>query len=508
MPRVSLDAAVTASRAAHGDLLPSLDVLAAALACYGLTGRRTQPNWNEDSRRKLQTQNAVWARPTPSGGGMYPAETYLVTGNDATLPAGVYHYATAHHGLDRLAVGSHVEELAQASGVAAGMYLVASLRFWKNAFKYNSFSYHVVTQDIGALLASWRLVLGAHGIAVEPLLWFDEAAVSDLIGIDGVAEAPFVVVPLGPIAQAKDVTTPGTRATPLEPLIRRDTRRSEPHQVWEKSRRVRSFPLVEEVHAATLVGSLPRPGPADAVAGALHAVTSDDGSTVVTLPAATSQDGDLDLTSSLGARRSSFGALSASRPLDPADLGWMLAMTNRLAGTGTDVAPAPRAHPWIRLRIIANQVDGLEQGGYVYDGHRHRLSDARPVDGAELQRYYALTNYNLREAAVVVVVTGQLKPLVRTYGGRGYRMLSIEVGQSAQALYLAAAARGLGVGAVLGIDNLAVDAMLGIDGTDETSMLFILLGHERGPRAGYDHAIRYPARAHTDSPSKGAVSHD
>ena len=61
---------------------------------------------------------------------------------------------------------------------SAGLYLVATLRFWKNAFKYNSFSYHVVTQDVGALLASWRLVLAAAGLAVEPVLWFDEAPIS------------------------------------------------------------------------------------------------------------------------------------------------------------------------------------------------------------------------------------------------------------------------------------------------------------------------------------------
>jgi SagB-type dehydrogenase family enzyme len=89
--------------------------------------------------------------------------------------------------------------------------------------------------------------------------------------------------------------------------------------------------------------------------------------------------------------------------------------------------------------------------------------------------------------AAVLVITGRLEALVATYGARGYRMLSVEVGQAAQTTYLSATARGLGVGAVLGIDNLAVDEFLGVDGTDERSMLFILLGHERGGRAGYDH---------------------
>src|SRR5690606_37808146 len=155
--------------------VPSLEVLASMLGCNGLVGRRTEPNWNDDSHAKLRADQAVWARPTASGGGMYPTENYLVVGTAGPLPPAVYHYDTAHHSLDRLHVGDHCTALAAATGVRAGLYAVITLRFWKNAFKYNSFSYHVVTQDAGALLASWRLVLAASGTPVEPVLWFDES---------------------------------------------------------------------------------------------------------------------------------------------------------------------------------------------------------------------------------------------------------------------------------------------------------------------------------------------
>ncbi|WP_246219996.1 SagB family peptide dehydrogenase [Phytoactinopolyspora halotolerans] len=497
LPPTDMNSAARRAAAPPGDTMPDLATLAAALGCYSLTGRRTEPNWNEDSSRKLASQSAVWSRPTPSGGGMYPAESYLVVGDDGPLPAGLYHYATAQHSLDRLAVGSRCAELTRATGVAAQLYLVGSLRFWKNAFKYNSFSYHVVTQDMGALLGSWRLVLAAHGLAVEPLLWFDEDLVSGAIEVDGQTEAPFVVLPLGAHRPVTDDETdgetdhkavdetgdePSTRLLPLS--------RGEPHRVWERSARVRTFPLVEEVHAAALVGDEPRPEPGVASAGAIAPAEGEE----ISLPPGT-DPADLDLAASLQRRHSSFGLLSAQPPLSVADLGWVLSVTARIGAGGTDVAPAGphgRSHPWTRLWVLANQVDGLEQRGYAYDADSHRLIAGAPVDFAELQRYYALTNYSVREAAALVVITGRLRPLVHAYGGRGYRMLSIEVGQNAQALYLAATARRLGVGAVLGVDNLAVDEMLGIDDTDENSMLFALIGHERGPRAGYDHTIRRP----------------
>ena len=475
MPEVAVDDAALAAGDLVSSAMPSLDLVTSMLGCYGLIGRRTEPNWNEDSTRKLRADGAVWARPTASGGGMYPAESYLVAGPGAPLPTGIYHYDTAHHGLDRLSVADRTADVGAACGIDAALYLVATLRFWKNAFKYNSFSYHVVTQDVGALLGSWRLVLGAHSLAAEPALWFDDAAVASVLGVDGRSEAPFVVLPLGP--RTPHVDPPG------DPIrLGRRPGGVEHHRVWERSARVRSFDLVEQAHAAALVGTGPRPLPVPPETVVPTEMRGD----VVDLPAPAAAPDELDLRESLRRRRSSFGLLSSRPPLSLDDLGWVLSATERAGRAGTDVAPAPR-EPWTRLGVLPGAVDGLEQRAYAYE--RHRLVGAGPVDVGALQRHYALTNYNLREVAAVLVITGRLEPLVDAYGARGYRMLSIEVGQAAQATYLAATARRLGVGAVLGIDNLAVDALLGVDQTDEHSMLFILLGHERTGHAGYDHAL-------------------
>lgn len=465
--------------------MPGGQLLASVLGCYGLIDRRLNLNWNEDSTRKLQAHNAVWSRPTASGGGMYPVESYLIADHRGPLPTGVYHYDTAHHSLDRLSVRHRCDALAAATGVAAGLYLVATVRLWKNAFKYNSFSYHVVIQDIGALLASWRLVLGASGVAVQPVLWFDEAAVSAVVGVDGYTEAPFVVVPLGPTApHASSAGPPDWRFAP-------DAARQQRWQVWERSRRVRDFELVQRVHAAALVGDRPRPDPGVSALGAAHAsVPSCDGNIgTVALPASAPATHDLDLGASLRKRRSSFGLFSSRPALTLEDLGWVLTAAGRIGCCGTDVAPATRSDPWVRLWVVPNNVVGLEPRAYAYDPNSHRLCGGPPVEVSSLQRHYTLINYNLREVAAILVVTGRLDPLVAGYGAPGYRMLGVEVGQAAQGCYVAATARGLGVGAVLGIDNLAIDDLLGISRTDERSLLFLLLGHERADLTGYHHAL-------------------
>nr|WP_275402590.1 SagB/ThcOx family dehydrogenase [Streptomyces sp. SID13031] len=469
LPLLGVEAAAARAAGPVEAELPSLDVLASVLGCYGLIDRRTQLNWNEDSTGKLRAAAPVWARPTASGGGMYPAESYLVAGGGAPLRTGVYHYDTAHHSLDRLSAANRCADLAAATGVDAGLYLVATLKFWKNAFKYNSFSYHVVTQDVGALLASWRLVFAAAGQAVEPVLWFDEAPVSTALAVDGRTEAPFVVIPLGPTRAVDTAVEPG-RPLPL--------------RVWEKSEHVRDFELVERVHAAALVGNQARPPRSTEVAPRTL-----DRTNGVQLP--TPAPSAKDLSTSLRTRRSSFGLFSARPNLSIADLGSVLATTAQMSRAGTDVEPSPRQDPWTRLWVLPNTVEGLEKRAYAYDPAEHQLIGAGKFDYGEVQRHYALTNYNISEVAAVLVITGRLEALVEAYGARGYRMLSVEVGQLAQTSYLAATAHGLGIGAVLGIDNLAVDEFLGIEETDERSMLFLLLGHERAGRAGYDHGLHH-----------------
>ena len=47
-------------------------------------------------------------------------------------------------------------------------FLVLGVKFWQNAFKYNSFSYHAVTMDVGTLLQTWRMWAGRRGLRIDP----------------------------------------------------------------------------------------------------------------------------------------------------------------------------------------------------------------------------------------------------------------------------------------------------------------------------------------------------
>ena len=68
-------------------------------------------------------------------------------------------------------------------------FLLASVRFWKNSYKYNSFCYHVVTQDLGALLGTWELVARGLGRPLHRALWFADEPLNDLLGLETLDES-------------------------------------------------------------------------------------------------------------------------------------------------------------------------------------------------------------------------------------------------------------------------------------------------------------------------------
>ena len=115
---------------------------------YGPLSRRLRldSTHSSDSYRRYPT--AGWRRGAVSGGGLYPLEIYWVAGTGGLLPPGVYHYAPDHHAFEQLAVGDvsdRVRQSVRRADAATEHFLLISLRFWRNAFKYANLAYHIGT---------------------------------------------------------------------------------------------------------------------------------------------------------------------------------------------------------------------------------------------------------------------------------------------------------------------------------------------------------------------------
>ncbi|MEW2475906.1 SagB family peptide dehydrogenase [Micromonospora gifhornensis] len=466
----------------------SMTRLAALLRLsYGVLDRRMTVNWNQDVAKRAHFEHAVWGRGTASGGGMYPVEVHLVAGASAPLLPGVYHYDTGRHVLQRLLVGD------VSSSVRAGLagpentdsFLVASIRFWKNSFKYNSFCYHVVTQDLGALLGSWELLASALGAPLRRLLCFDPEPMDRLLGFDSDEQSVFAVVPLSwhTDTGAGDPAVP-TRAgdgevTPATVQVG--------HAAHERSQRVRRFPAVTAVHraaatapavdAAAVLDAAPRPLPGEPVA----------------LPEPRLDLLERPLSTVLTGRSSSFGRFRRPPELTVAELGTTLAFAAAGRPHPADAGLPADAPALTRLWVFANHLDGLPAGGYAYCARRHALLPAAPEPdigmSAFLQQQYFLTNYTMGQVGAVLAVSGRLDAVLDAYGPRGYRILNAEIGAVAQRVYCATTAQRVGCGAVLGFDNVSMDTALGLDGSDERTVLFLLLGRNSDAVADLEYRL-------------------
>lgn len=476
----SLPELATLRQLLTGDGLPepqpwSLTRLATLLRLsYGVLDRRLLVNWNQDVHKRAHFPDAVWGRGTAAGGGMYPVEIYWVAGPSGPVLPGVYHYATGHHAFERLLTGDVTGVVRQALGATsqADQFLLASIKFWKNSFKYNSFCYHVVTQDLGALLGSWDMLGRAIGAPLQRHLCFDIEALDTLLGLDSDAESVFAVVPLD---------WAGDRIVPDDQGVGPTMPAGGPVRVtktaFERSRTVLSFPQIIEVHRAAAAPAVPG---TDAI---LQAAPVDLPGTPLPLPAPQLDRLDRPLSSTLRERKSSFGRFRRPPELTLAELGTTLAFAASSRDYPADVKPAGSPEAALtRLWVFANHVDGLAPGGYAYLPEKHALLPAGPTPEPDmstfLQRQYFLTNYTMSQVGAVLAISGRVDAVLDAFGPRGYRILNAEIGTVAQSVYCAASAQSIGCGAVLGFDNVSMDTALGIDSSDERTVLFLLLGRQ------------------------------
>ncbi len=457
----------------------STDELATILQfAHGALTRRLKITWNHDAR-PLAVYHAspfAYGRGTPSGGGMYPTEIYWASGSSGKLVPGLYHYDNAHHALERLFTGDVTRQIQAALfehplAMKTDQFLLISLNFWKNSFKYNSFCYHVVTQDLGALLCSLRLLATGFHADLCPILWYRDEELNQLLGFEKEYESVFAAIPLTAKTQPSHADSDGSATTVAHrhPLVNKAS--------FQLSKRIIRFETNEKVHNATLITDEARPEPQQAFQACVNVPAEGER---VLLPAVDQSLLQKDLLETFLQRRSSFGSFSARIPLSPTDLATLLYFGSAVRQYVSDLKPADGKPYFTRLMVFINHVEGIEPGAYSYDQEQHCLIPVQKGDlTLVLQENYFLQNYNLAETGALIAIVGTVDDMLHVYGNRGYRILNAEVGMVVQGLYMASTAISVACGAALGFNNIALNTLLGLDGTKQKTLLFLMVGHER-----------------------------
>lgn len=140
-------------------------------------------------------------RPYPSGGGLFPIETYLINRTVSGIPSGVFHYLPQAHALEHLwdisAETTIFKNLKKADWAETGSAVLVFTSVWmRSGREYGDFSYNLAHLEAGHMAQNVLLTATALDIGSCALGGYNDAAVTRLLGLDENTEQPVYTIML------------------------------------------------------------------------------------------------------------------------------------------------------------------------------------------------------------------------------------------------------------------------------------------------------------------------
>jgi SagB-type dehydrogenase family enzyme len=308
---------------------PSIEDLATLFHLgYGVTARRADYAF----------------RAAPSAGALFSAEAYLCCGDLGALPAGLHYFNPLTASLVEIAAGDFRKSVAEALGgrPPAAAYVIITSIPWRAHWKYGRRAYRYCLLDAGHLACNLLLAGTALGSAPRLAVDFEERAIGRMLGLDEKDELPMALIELA-----------AGLGNPVDPPALYGGRLAEP---------LSPHPLVD-VEAATLHRR--EKGGADRRPPAPAAMPECEG---LKLPAGKLPEGRLDEL--IVRRRSRRRGAKGSLELDNLS-GYITALS--WAYPADWVPKGWKANMLTDLRLVAMEIEGIEQGVYRYDPGRREL---------------------------------------------------------------------------------------------------------------------------------------
>lgn len=206
-----------------------------------------------------------------------------------------------------------------------------------------------------------------------------------------------------------------------------------------------------------------------------------DGKEVIELPEPrTLNVNKIDLREAIEGR-SSFRNFS-QEPLSLEELSYLLWCTQgvrELMGNAATLrnVPSAGAKHALETYILVNNVEGLEEGIYLFLPIEHKLAKIETGSfAAENITAACLDQSFIRSSAVTFIWTAVIYRMKWRYGERGYRYINLDAGHVCQNLYLSAQSIDCGVCAIGAFFDDEINAVLGIDGEDEFVIYIATVG--------------------------------
>jgi len=140
----------------------------------------------------------------PSGGALYPVETYLIGAVLEGYPSGVFHYHPKAHALEFLwetPPTFSMSEVIRSANVALAPLLIVFTGVWnRSSMKYGDLAYSHGLIEAGHMAENILLVATSLSMATRPIAGFDDRVVEELLDLNTQIEQPIYSLLLCPSA--------------------------------------------------------------------------------------------------------------------------------------------------------------------------------------------------------------------------------------------------------------------------------------------------------------------
>jgi putative peptide maturation dehydrogenase len=163
--------------------------------------------WGVHGSARIARGDVALRKTSPSGGGLHPGEVYPLVRRVDGLEAGLYHYRTRDHELERIATlpEDAVRSLVEAATAGqwyfaeADVVFVLTARFGRSFWKYrrHAKAYRTLLLDAGHLSQTFYLVCTELGLGPFVTAALNDDELERALGLDPLLEAPLALCGCG-----------------------------------------------------------------------------------------------------------------------------------------------------------------------------------------------------------------------------------------------------------------------------------------------------------------------
>jgi SagB-type dehydrogenase family enzyme len=397
---------------------------------------------------KFPSLGEIEFRAASCTGALYHIEIYIVCSNISGLEAGVYHFNPQNLSLTVLRKGDYRKILANATASepftsAAPIMLVFTDMFSRNAVKYQAREYRHAFWDCGTILSNAISMSNTQRIPCKLILGFVDSEINSLLGLDAKKEATLAILSLGHSDQEITISPPLSETIKAE--SEQDMNLFAINEIHESS----SLTDRQEVSSWRKQNAQDARQSVKSIKSMESAFSEDSLETVILRRGST--------------RKFSHDAISLEQ---------LSTILKRSTGGITSDFEEESIND---IYLIANAVDGLEQGSYFYNKEHSSLEILQKGDLRNVSGHLGLDQSLPHDASVTIFFMTNLQKILEHFGNRGYRVAQLDASIMGGRMYLASYAMHIGATGLTFYDD-EVTEFFSPHASNKSTMFMIAIG--------------------------------